>query len=267
MTRRKAELNISSYNFWNLDETKPIHIAHEQLNFSNRTMLYTPHRIPHFVIRWVKSGSGNVTVDHIDYEIKRDILFIGHPDQIRLFDVDQNIEFDTIFVAFTNEILALMNILDGVESIIGTISKQPIMKLKEKNKDIIENIFSLLLKVRGFESSHQNKMIASLLQLLIMTIAEINSTFQVKLPVRKQTYLNLYREFLKQLNESYKKYHFTSDYADMMFIPLKRLNRACKSVTGKTAGKIISDRLDFEAKRYLYYSTNTIKEISYELGL
>lgn len=266
MPRKKVELNITSHNFWNLDDSKLIHIAHQQENISGHTVLYTPHKLSHFVIRMIKKGTGKITVDHIDYELKPNTLFIGHPDQIRLFSLEKDAVFDSIFVAFSREVLALMNLQDGVESIIGTISKTPLLELNEVNQAFIEDQFDLLLKVKSFNSTHQLKMIASLLQLLVFSITEINNSTLVKLPVRKQNYINLYRDFLTQLNNNFKKYHFTSDYADLMFIPLKRLNRACKSVTGKTAGKIIADRLDFEAKRYLYYSSNTVKEISYELG-
>lgn len=266
MKRRKAEINVSSYNFWNLDESKMIHIEQQLFTFSNNTMLFTPHRLPHFIIRLIKQGSGVITVDHIDYQIKPDTLFVGHPDQIRLFNVEEKVEFESVFIAFTKDIFALMNIQDGLESLIGTLGKAPVLELKEENKAMVEDLFRLMLQVKDYSSAHQSKMVASLLQIMIFIAAEINSLLQVDLPVRKQTYINLYRNFLDLLNDNFKKYHFSSDYADLMFIPLKRLNRVCKSVTGKTAGKIISDRLDFEAKRYLYYSSNTVKEISYELG-
>ena len=266
MPRRNVELNISSYNFWNLDESRLIHIESQHQSFSDQTVLFTPHKLSHYVIRLIKQGTGKITVDHIDYQIKPNSLFIGHPDQIRLFDIEKDMVFESVFVAFSKEILALMNLQEGIESIIGTISKTPIMELNEANAAFFQDQFNLLLKVKDFHSTHQVKMLASLIQLLVMTITEINSKTMVKLPVRKQNYLNLYREFLSKLNENFKKYHFSSDYAELMFIPLKRLNRVCKSVTGKTSGQIIADRLDFEAKRYLYYSSNTVKEISYELG-
>ena len=264
--KTEEKQNLSSYDFWDLDASKLIHIEHDLLSPSDNTVFFTPHKISHYMIRWIKQGAGNITVDHIDYEIKPDMIFLGHPDQIRWFNVSEKSSFESIFIAFRKEVFALMNIQEGVESLIHTISKIPLIELQGKSKEIAEDTFKLLLKVKDYETIHHSKIIASLLQLLLFTVADFNTKSQQKLPERKQTYLNLYRSFLAQLNENYKKYHFTSDYADLMYIPLKRLNRACKSVTGKTAGKIISDRLDFEAKRLLYYSSFTVKEISYELG-
>lgn len=228
--------------------------------------MFTPHKISHFVIRWLKSGTGKITVDHVDYELKQNTLFFGHPDQIRIFDVEKDSDFDTVFIAFTSDLFAMMNLHEGIESTLALASRTPAMQLNEENRVMVEDIFSLLLKIDEKDSPHKMKMIAGLLQVLLLSIVSINQENAVKLSARKQDYINLFRIFLGSLNENHKKFHFTSDYADLMFVPLKRLNRACKSVAGKTAGKIIADRLDFEAKRFLYYSTNTVKEISYELG-
>jgi len=264
--RKEARLNISSYSFFELDDSKIFHIESEHMNFANKTVLYSPHRINHFVIRWIKQGRGSVTIDHINYQIKPDILFLGHPDQIRWFNVDEQENFETVFIAFTKEALALLNLREGLESQIGMISRSPIIELSGFTKKIVEDTFSQLLSINSLDSPSKYKMVAASIQILLLTAADYNAAHHEELPVRKQTYLNLYRSFLDSLNQNFKKYHFASDYSGLLFIPLKRLNRACKFATGKTPSQIISDRLDFEAKRYLYYSSNTIKEISYELG-
>lgn len=264
--KKEAKLSVSSYSFLDLDDSKIFHIESETLNLADRTIMYSPHRINHYVIRWIKQGSGNVTIDHINYPIKPDVLFLGHPDQVRWFDVDEQENFETVFVAFTKEALALLNLKEGIESQIGMISKVPIIELSGSIKKIVEDTFSQLLNINQLASPSKFKMMAASIQILLLAAADYNLTQHEKLPIRKQSYLNLYRSFLDSLNEHYKKYHFASDYSDLMLIPLKRLNRACKYATGKTPSEIVSDRLDFEAKRYLYYSSNTIKEISYELG-
>jgi len=261
-----TQINLSSYNFWQLDDSKMIHIENDIFNFSEKTVFFTPHKIAHYVLRWIKQGSGKVTINFITYDIEPGMIFIGTPEQVRQFDVNKSTTFETYYVAFKKEVFALMNIQGGVESVILSIRKNPFFKPQGHYCNLFEGIFSLLIKLPHEKSTHYSKIVASLIQTLLISVADHNDANQAVLGKGKQNYLNIYRQFLEQLNANFKKYHFTSDYVDLMFIPLKRLNRAVNSVTGKTAGRIITDRLDFEAKRYLYYSSNTIKEISYELG-
>ncbi len=82
----------------------------------------------------------------------------------------------------------------------------------------------------------------------------------------KRMYWNIYRQFLDLLKNNYQTHHYVADYCEMLGIPEKRLTRACKAVTDMSASVIIQRHIGFEAKRLLYYSTNTIKEISFHLG-
>jgi AraC-like DNA-binding protein len=48
--------------------------------------------------------------------------------------------------------------------------------------------------------------------------------------------------------------------------PPRTLNSLSQKFAGKTADEIIADRIILEAKRELYYSTLSVKEIGYVLG-
>lgn len=77
---------------------------------------------------------------------------------------------------------------------------------------------------------------------------------------------NLIRQFKSAVNKNYKKEHSTTFYANELFISPDHLNRTFKAKIGKTAKDYIQARIITEAKRLLYFTDSTAKEIAYELG-
>ena len=64
----------------------------------------------------------------------------------------------------------------------------------------------------------------------------------------------------------YKTWHATSQYANELNITPDHLNRSIKSLIGKTAKEYIQARITIAAKRMLYFSDLSTKEIAYDLG-
>ncbi|TDX01535.1 helix-turn-helix domain-containing protein [Dinghuibacter silviterrae] len=64
----------------------------------------------------------------------------------------------------------------------------------------------------------------------------------------------------------YKTLHSPGDYGDLLHISTKALNKACKAHFDKTLTDLIAERLIIEAKRELYLTAKSVKEIAFELG-
>ena len=77
---------------------------------------------------------------------------------------------------------------------------------------------------------------------------------------------NLIRAFKKSVDKNYKKEHSTTFYAHELYITPDHLNRTVKAKIGTTAKECIQSRIIIEAKRLLYITALTSKEIAYELG-
>jgi YesN/AraC family two-component response regulator len=57
-----------------------------------------------------------------------------------------------------------------------------------------------------------------------------------------------------------------ADYAEVLNISVAYLNECVKNVTGFSVSHHIQQRIILEAKRLLYHSDNSVKEIAAELG-
>jgi len=74
-------------------------------------------------------------------------------------------------------------------------------------------------------------------------------------------------EMLKNAIEThFKTLHTPADYAGLLHISTKALNKATKAHFNKTLTDLIAERLIIEAKRELYLTSKTVKEIAFELG-
>jgi AraC family transcriptional regulator, transcriptional activator of pobA len=59
---------------------------------------------------------------------------------------------------------------------------------------------------------------------------------------------------------------FPSEYASLLNLTERHLNRICKTCVNKTPTDLILERVILEAKRMLIHSTNTVAETADELG-
>jgi AraC family transcriptional activator of pobA len=74
-------------------------------------------------------------------------------------------------------------------------------------------------------------------------------------------------ENLKNAIEThYKTLRSPGDYGELLHISTKALNKASKAHFNKTLTDLISERLIIEAKRELYLTSKSVKEIAFELG-
>nr|WP_314491802.1 AraC family transcriptional regulator [uncultured Chryseobacterium sp.] len=76
----------------------------------------------------------------------------------------------------------------------------------------------------------------------------------------------IYHDFKKLLNKNYRKQHQLNFYANELNITTAILNKNIKRSTFKTPKQLIDQHLLLEAKRILFWSKMSVKEVAYELG-
>jgi transcriptional regulator GlxA family with amidase domain len=74
------------------------------------------------------------------------------------------------------------------------------------------------------------------------------------------------RELINAVEEHFRRKHRPADYAKLLNVTVKTLNRMAKQHLEKTVGDMISERIITQAKHELYLSDKPIKQIALELG-
>ncbi|TYR36653.1 AraC family transcriptional regulator [Sphingobacterium phlebotomi] len=89
---------------------------------------------------------------------------------------------------------------------------------------------------------------------------------QAKPPESLSRFERIAHDFLRLLEQYFVKMKRPSDFADALHISVSYLNECVKNVTGQSVSYHIQQRVILEAKRLLYHSDKSVKEIAAELG-
>jgi len=79
--------------------------------------------------------------------------------------------------------------------------------------------------------------------------------------------LRILQSFQLLLEEHFREVRDPAFFANRLGVTLLSLNRVCRSHLGMTVYEIMQHRLHQEALKLLQFSTLSVKEITYELGM
>ena len=133
-----------------------------------------------------------------------------------------------------------------------------------KFESIIDNIY------REVEQDEELKldMISTYLKMFMIEFQRVKNKTIGKNENNIETPANrlLIKEFKKLVERNYKELHQVSAYASKMNITPSYLNSVIIKTIGTNAKDFIMNRIMLEAKRMVYYSSLSLKEIAFELG-
>ncbi len=235
-----------------------------QLSKNNR---YTPvQSLPYYSILWIQKGRGIHHVDFEMYPFEENTVFFLSPGQLHSMELDSSLE--SIILCFKDEFFCL-----GEDHVLGPqydflfnlSSKTPTLKLGSQTSGYIKVIMDKIHEEYHSPSNLRDELLRSYIKILLLKLSEIPSEFDA-LPIIFDKSNEKFFEFKRLVEKHYKTNHRVADYARMLNITGKCLNEMVKKTIGKTATQLIHDRIALEAKRYLYHSSISIKELADTLG-
>ncbi|WP_312399661.1 helix-turn-helix transcriptional regulator [Sphingobacterium sp.] len=218
-----------------------------------------PHRDEGHTFYIVEKGTVTIEIDFQQYEINAPTVVYMHPDQVhRILDFTT---MDICSLAVKNENLN-PDYLTFLEELAPA---KPLELTNNICTDIFET-FSLCLK---FSRQNDNKLYYPLLKDSCNTlIALIISAFldQNSVSNKASRTESITRSFKRLLETNYCILKRPARYAKQLNISTHYLNESVKYTTGLTVSQHIQNRIILEAKRLLYHSDKSVKEIAFELG-
>ncbi len=243
-------------------------LAFKLLAFEDGSYFDHIQRNNYYSLIWIEEGSGKVKADFAEYIFTTNSLFAFSPYQPFMFQAEKikgtAIHFHPDFfcihkhqtevachgVLFNNIYQPPFTMID--ESSIGTLTM-----LIEQMRSEIKNA-----------SLAQYEILVSYLKIFLITSSRLKTEQQ---PEALELVSDLKEPFVLQhlkeaIEKDFKKKHSASDYAEALNISAKALAKITKNYFNKTITELISERIIIEAKRELYLTKKTVKEIAYELG-
>jgi AraC-like DNA-binding protein len=144
------------------------------------------------------------------------------------------------------------------DNIFITLDKQDQQKF-----DLLLNVF---IEEMNTSDHIQNDMLLMLLKRLIIIITRLAKSNYVADEKLTDDKFNVIRKFNLLVEANFRSHHSVSYYAQLLNKSPKTLSNLFALYNEKTPLQIIQERVLIEAKRLLYYTDKSAKQITFELG-
>ncbi|MFP3590830.1 helix-turn-helix domain-containing protein [Chryseobacterium sp. SIMBA_038] len=207
----------------------------------------------------LEKGTVSIEIDFQKYDIQESSVIYIHPDQVHYTTSTENITVSTW--ALNSEYLnpEYLKLLDEIRPV------KPLL-LDQETFSLISESVSLSLK---YYTRKNEKLYHSLLKDSCNTLVAlvISQYLEHNQPLEKLSRFEIATKAFKQiLEEKYITVKRPSEYAQVLNISTPYLNECIKNTTGYSVSYHIQQRIILEAKRLLYHSNQSVKEIATELG-
>lgn len=207
----------------------------------------------------LEKGTVSIEIDFQKYDIKESSVIYIHPDQVHYTTAVENITVSTF--ALNSEYLnpEYLKLLDEIRPV------KPLL-LDKETCSLISEALSLSLK---FYARKNEKLYHSLLKdscntLVSLVISQYLEHTQS--PEKLSRFEIITKSFKQILEQKYLTVKRPADYAQALNISTPYLNECIKNTTGYSVSYHIQQRIVLEAKRLLYHSDQSVKEIATALG-
>ena len=207
----------------------------------------------------LESGTVDIEIDFQQYKIESSTVIYMHPDQVH-----RTTAFDNAIVsswAINNE-----NLNSDYLKLLESITPAKPLVLTKETFSIISEAVSLAIK---FSDRKSDKLYHSLLKdscnaLIALVVSQY--LVETKSTEKLSRFDSITKAFRELLERNYTTAKRPAEYSQKLNVSTPYLNECVKNTTGYSVSHHIQQRVVLEAKRLLYYSDKSVKEISSELG-
>lgn len=217
------------------------------------------HRDEYFLLLFVERGTGKMLIDFKEYEIKGASVHCISPGQVH-HPVGE-IKADGWVLAVESTFIKneYKDVFEKAPLINNSIELQD-----HEIEDLHHSASILHKKLKSGMQGIGRSVVPDLLSAYIGMVAEI---YQRGFPVSSNNrYADITSRFKTLLSANYQSAKRPSQYASKLNISPVYLNEAVKKTTGLSTNDCIRDEIIIQAKRLLFYTKMSIKEIAQELG-
>ena len=247
--------NIIPLHTFSGEHTGGIPIRYTPLHVRNDYDFAKPHRHDYFELFLFTKGAGTHHIDFENHAVMDNCIHLVYPGQVHLLQREPN-SYGSV-VHFTNELFLGM---DGVSPLMGYSS------FTCNNTPEEQSQLNMLLQQMQEEYERENtdtQILKTYLQLILLKclqFAENNGGDH------RNRQASSFVEFKLLVEKQYKNNTSATGMAGTLGISERKLNEICQASIGQNANAYIKDRIILEAKRLLYNSDLSVKEIAFQLG-
>jgi AraC family transcriptional regulator, transcriptional activator of pobA len=226
-------------------------------------------RLPFYSMIWIQKGNGEYKVDVNQYAIEDNTIIFFTPYQP--FQFLHTTEANGIAVHFHPDFFCIEKHKHEVGCngvLFNNIYQPPSIQINDDEIKLFSNIINLMQEEMKGEEMAQYEMIVNHLKSFLIKASRIKISQHPQAladcaPEEPPFVLQKLKDFIEA---NYKSRHAPSEYASMLNISLNALGKITRSHFSKSPSELIQERIVIEAKRELYLTNKSVKEIAFSLG-
>jgi len=232
-----------------------IYQSHELFQFMSINQ--QPHSHNYYILSCLYSGSILHLADFENDRITAPAILLLDIDQVHTHPVVSDCEMKSI--AFSQKFIS-----DRGPTFFNRLNKifsRSSISISTEELNRIDEIIRLI-ESQNLSNRPEIELTRVLVDALVTSCAILSDQY----PAPKIKINHIYSNFRINLQEHYTQHHEVTFYADQLNISTNVLTQAVKNYTSKTPKQLIDEYLLLEAKRMLYWSAISSKELSWKLG-
>ena len=222
----------------------------------------TFHRHTFYELFYFTRTGGAHEIDFRRFDVKAHAVHFVSPGQIHQLTLKGG---DGFVICFTEEFFSL----PGPQMLSEQFPffdnpVEPVLELDKESSSVLQQQIQMLLMAHRNQQVLSNEIVRTYLHLILLGLKQF--AFSQNSISTEHGVRNIVAEFRRLVNNNYLNNFSIGDYASTLNITPNYLNSLCRNETGKTATQQISDRILLEAKRLLYSTDLSVKEVAFELN-
>lgn len=221
-----------------------------------------PHSHDAYMIMYVQeTKGGDHLIDFQRYPIQADRVYLLRPGQAHQRESRQE---KGVLVSFSEKFLQTTGMRSHDAFVIfSAVYQHPYLDLPVKLQAVFEELVNLMIQELQEVKPDMEILSRYLYIMLQYLLRECQVQLEKLTPARHSE--RLFR-LSSMIENHYREHRSIAFYADALGITPKHLNSLCRQYLHTTVADMQHERLLVESKRLLYFSTLSVKEISYQLG-
>ncbi len=237
--------------------------------FGNEGYFDHIQRLNYYSLIWIRQGHGTLKADFSKYDFSLNTLLAFSPYQPFMLNLAADSE--GLALHFHPDFFCIHKHHKDVSCngvLFNNIYNPPYVHVDSA----AERTFEMILTQIATEMQHlelaQYELLVSYLKIFLITASRLkiaqNDHVTLNFANKKEPFI--LQELKDNIEEHFKTKHSASDYSDLLNISPKSLAKITKTHFNKTLTDLIAERIVIEAKRELYLTNKSVKEIAYDLG-
>jgi AraC family transcriptional regulator, transcriptional activator of pobA len=241
------------------------HLACKVLPFDDNSHFDHIQRLNYYSAILITGGAGRLTADFSEFSFTADNLVFFAPYQPFMLQTPDAIE--GVALHFHPDFFCIHQHQKEVAChgvLFNNIFDSPVLNLSpEETADFLSIIDSIIRELLD-PGLAQRELLISYLKVFLIKATRLRTDRSPAATDNRKTHI--LRDLKDAIENHYRTKHSAGDYSELLHISPKSLARITRTHFNKTLTNLISERIVIEAKRELYLTSKTVKEIAWQLG-